>query len=200
MRFLKKKVQLKPDFLDKNNNDILKYKADDQSTTSEIIESESENSSGGIQEVILAMRKPRQKPTCPNGNSKNIVKNYGRALCAFATSSIAAPYIHNIMTENDFFVDIQIFGDYIKTKKEKINSIESLKELLIASEKDEQNTCFYKQIFQKVSIIFLKYFSVNWIFSGRLMHKRAHLDFRFKMLRRIQNPEYFTYLRTPFRS
>jgi len=84
----------------------------------------------------------------------------------------------------------------MKEKKETTNSMESLRKLLIEEEGDTQLDVVTKAVFKEVSIIFMKYFAVNWIFSGKLVHKTAHLKFRFKMLRRIKNPEYFTYLKT----
>jgi len=85
---------------------------------------------------------------------------------------------------------------YIRERKEKVNSIDSLKRLLIVMEGDTPEEQEYKLLFKDVSIIFLKYFSANWIYGGKLMHKKDHLRFRFKMLRRIQDPEHFTYLKS----
>jgi len=56
----------------------------------------------------------------------------------------------------------------------------------------------FKRLFQVISEIFIKYFSVNWIFDSKVQYKQAHLKFRFKILRRIQNPELFTYLQMDY--
>jgi len=48
-----------------------------------------------------------------------------------------------------------------------------------------------KIIFKELSEIFLKYFAVNWIFSGKSSNKISLLKSRFEMLRRVQNPMQF---------
>jgi len=197
MSFLKKKIQLKhaktlSTKVNKDSDINVKIEPSIADTT----DSESA-SSPNVQEFLLPMRKPRQKPACPEGNSKNIVKNYGKALCSFASSNIAVIYVEGIVSKKGYkSVKTCNFMSYIKGKKESINSIESLRKLLIAEENDAEEIKAYKDIFKEVSVTFLKYFAVNWIYGGKLMHKNAHLKYRFKMLRRVQNPEFFTYLKT----
>lgn len=193
MRFLKKKIQLKPDAQERQNtSSSIDVKLED--TT---IETKLEETSG-TREFLLPMRKPRQKPSCPNGNSKNIVKNYGKALCAFSASDIAIPYLESIVAKRGYqnLIEIPGFVGFIKGQKESVNSIESLRRLLVGNKNDAEEVLAYKIIFKELSTIFLKYFAVNWIFGGKLTHKNAHLKYRFKMLRRIQDPENFTYLKT----
>jgi len=145
----------------------------------------------------LPIRKPRQKNASPEGNSKNIVKNYGKALCAFGSSAIAIPYLNSIIAKNGYDkIKVKEFANYIKEKKDSVNSIESLRRVLVPESGDSEEEIIYKKLFKELSIIFMKYFSVNWIYSGKLLHKTAHLKFRFKIMRRIQNPEHFTYLKT----
>ena len=50
----------------------------------------------------------------------------------------------------------------------------------------------FKMGFQEMSIIFLKYFGVNWVFNGKISYKQIHLESIPKMLRRVKYPEYFT--------
>jgi len=188
MRFLKKKIEGKHKAL------LDEEKLPNKETQ---IKLEETNSEDQHQEFPLPMRKPRQKRSHPEGDSKNIIKNYGKALCSFASSSMAIPYLETTISKRGYKnVNIKEFMAYIKVKKESINSIESIRRLLIVSQEDDTINAAYKSIFQDISIIFLKYFAVNWIYNGKLMHKSAHLKFRFKMLRRIQNPEHFTYLKT----
>jgi len=126
-------------------------------------------------------------------SSKTIVKNFGKAMCAFAASELAMPYLKQIVEQGANV--IKSFQMYIKKKKNGVDSIESLRSLLLIGRGDGEEVMLYKKIFQEVSIIFIKYFSVNWIFQGKMAHKQAHLRARFKMLRRVQNPEYFTYFK-----
>ncbi len=190
-RGIKRKIRIKQEEDDCMNDEEMS-----SSTAPEMIVKVESTPSGSL-ECILPMRKPRKKTSCPEGHSKNIVKNYGKALCAFASSNIAIPYLQNIASKHGFSSHIvEGFIMYIRERKEKVNSIESLKRLLIVMDGDSREEQEYKVLFKEISIIFLKYFSANWIFSGKLMHKKDHLRFRFKMLRRIQDPEHFTYLKS----
>lgn len=196
MSILKKKVQL-------YQASKTPEKASADSKTFEeapIVKVEAKNSdSPQTEEYLLPTRKPRQNKPCPEGNSKNIVKNYGKVLCAFASSTLAVPYLERIVEKKyKGLVDINEFMNHIKEKKERTASIESIRNLLVETAQDTNEEIIYKQLFKETSIIFLKYFCVNWIYSGRLLHKNAHLKFRFRMLRRVQNPEHFTYLKTTF--
>jgi hypothetical protein len=126
-------------------------------------------------------------------NSKNIVKNYGKAMCSFASSELALPYLKRINSNNE--INLETFQDHIHKKRDLIDSIDSLRCLLLITKSDDEISIGFKRVFQEISIIFIKYFSVNWIFQGKMSHKQAHLRARFKMLRRIKNPQHFTYFK-----
>ena len=206
MPFLKQKIQLKQRLIsdDEEADGETRPRVNSEATTQSSLNEASnldQVDSTAVHEFLLPMRKPRQKPTCPKGHSKNIVKNYGKALCAFASSHLAVPYLENMIEKNDYStIEVVLFAEYIKEKKAQVNNIESLRRLLIVDNDDDDEMSVYKKLFKEISIIFLKYFSVNWIYSGRLKHKDAHLKFRFNMLRRVQNPEKFTYLKAIVKS
>jgi len=128
-------------------------------------------------------------------STKNIVKNYGKAICSFACSDIGKPYLQSVLEKNKIQQKQKEFIAYICKVKESIDSIQSFRSLLLITENDPEDMIAYKKAFAAIGEIFIKYFSVNWIYSGRITHKDTHLKFRFKMLRRIQNPEFFTYLK-----
>jgi hypothetical protein len=199
MRFLKKKIALRKadpeDQVDlRKLSDDFQVKEEDNSEDSFIRKIEDNLP---VTESALPLRGPRKTHTPPTADSKNIVKNYGKALCSFASSKLALPYIESLVSKKGYeAVNIKKFMEDIKQKKESTNSMESLRRLLMENSDDNEETRECKRLFKEVSIIFMKYFSVNWIFNGKLVHKHAHLKFRFKMLRRIQNPQHFTYLKT----
>jgi len=62
-------------------------------------------------------------------------------------------------------------------------------------QEDSKEVAAVKRGFAEVGEVFIKNFSVNWAFHSRVFHKEAHLKFRYKMLRRVRNPELFTYLK-----
>ena len=138
--------------------------------------------------TVSSVKKDQSKPS-----SKNIVKNFGKAMCSFATSSLALPYLESINKDVEFCQTD--FQTHMGRKMRTIDSLNSLRSLLYIDKKDTETVATFKKVFQRTSIIFIKFFSVNWIFQGKMSHKRAHLDARFKMLRRVKNPEYFTYFK-----
>jgi len=210
MRFLKKKVNLVKSFEDESDcesccgahTEHTEPETETQTQLPSPIETVGAQCSSPISAIIMeeypiAKRKPRQNASSPHADSKNIIKNYGKAMCSFASSQVSLMYLKTIVKENSFeFISIPGFMSYIKEKKSETKSIESIRKLLVINEGDSKEIATYKKIFKEVSVVFLKYFAVNWIFGGRLYHKIAHLKFRFKMLRRIQDPENFTYLRS----
>lgn len=126
-----------------------------------------------------------------------IVRNYAKALCSFAYSEMAVPYLLIIIKENfPGQVELDEFQKCIKDKKGKTASIPSLRKLLMEEDKDNSKERAYKRMFTEISIIFIKFFAVNWIFSGKVKYRLEHLKYRHKMLRRIRNPEFFTYLKS----
>jgi hypothetical protein len=127
-------------------------------------------------------------------STKNIVKNYGRAITNFILSPLARIYLEEYIKKDFKKVDQTKFLQYISERRGTLDCMERLKRFLIVTDNDTSEEVSYKEIFKKIAEIFIKYFSVNWIFSSKLTYKQAHLDFRFKLLRRLRNPELFTYM------
>jgi hypothetical protein len=123
---------------------------------------------------------------------KNLVKNYGRAICSFINSKISDTYITSAARERG--VNVKSFKDFIYNKKDFLDGIDTFRAMLVAGPEDSDLIKLYKKLFQIMAATFIKYFSVNWIFDSKIAHKDVYLKYRFKMLRRIQAPEYFTYL------
>jgi hypothetical protein len=140
-------------------------------------------------------RKRRRAKAKPIAGVKNVVKNYGKAMCSFACSDIATLYLIPILKEEK--INRQEFIAWVQNHKERVDSIESLRATLLPDEDENEEVAGYKRAFQKISIVFLKYFCINWIYSGKLTHTQTHLMFWHKMQRRVQNPELFTYLQNP---
>ena len=198
MRFLKNKVRLIQDSLEGRDFESVSTQEFKPLDVVQLLSIQPEtNKSESFHVSLLPMRRPRQKPTSPSAYSKNIVKNYGKALCSFACSRIALPYFEAFIDKKKLHsIRAPDFTEYIKSKKERLTNIESLRRLLIIDSEDSLEISDYKTLFKELSITFLKCFSVNWIFTGKLTHKLAHLQYRFKILRRVRDPEHFTYLKT----
>jgi len=125
--------------------------------------------------------------------TKNIVVNYGKAITSFALSELAAPYLKPFL-EQEQIKSVE-FIQFAKKARQRITGIEGFRSvILINPAKDGAKNTACKRILIKAGEIFIKYFSVNWIIHGRLAHKLTYLKYRFKVLRRLQNPALFTYM------
>jgi len=203
MRYLKKKVQLRQE--SSSNNEQNKDKLDallvkTEPDTESIDTASLSRNSSTVKEYALPLRKSRQTVTSSDEDSKNIIKNYGKALCSFAASKMAVPYLKAIIIKKNFHtIQAEQFISFIREQKDVVNNIESLRGLLIVGQDDSEVLKMFKDLFKEISVVFLKFFAVNWIYNGRLKHKKAHMKYRFSMLRRVRNPEHFTYLKTSAR-
>jgi len=126
-------------------------------------------------------------------STKTVVKNYGKAIASFAISQVAVPYLTPFLMREK--IKASDFVEYVTKAKETIEGIDTFRALLLIKENDNDQVAAYKRVFQEIADVFINYFSVNWIYSGRMTNKKIHLKLRFKMLRRIRNPELFTYLK-----
>lgn len=219
MRFLKKKLARAQELFllnEKNQSESIKQEESSPTTIKQEfspispIEQVIKIETNVLTELSEFSPKPLRKKASPKANSKlqspqsdrplrgatsakNIIKNYGRALANFAASDLASSYLTKLAEQEK--IKEKEFRKYISSKKKQARCIKGLRDLLLITEDDSQMTVAYKKIFRELSIIFMKFFSVNWIFGGKLCDKKIHLKYRFKILRRIQNPEFFTYLK-----
>jgi len=130
------------------------------------------------------------KPKRSLGN--NVMKNYAGAMIHFARSSIAEPYLAKTSAIQE--MSIYTFREILRMKRKNTNCIKRFRKLLLIEDKDSQQARLFKCLFQEACKVFLKFFSVNWIYNSRLSEKSKYLKYRLKLLRRVQNPENFTYL------
>ena len=154
------------------------------------------------------MKRPRQKTAkrnlkkaSPKNNirdskreCKNITKNYGKAIATFALSANANLYLEKLAREHE--IDVEEFRCFMSNKKETIDSIGSFRDLLTPDFCcDDSREIRFKSVFRDIAEIFVRDFAVNWIFNSKSQYKTALLNCRFKMLRRVRNPEGFTFLK-----
>jgi len=125
--------------------------------------------------------------------AKNIVKNYGKAIATFACSNLAEPYLDEHLQEQG--ISLNDFISYATTAKKAIENIDSFRNVLLIKDQDSEKEVACKKVFQHIGEVFIKNFSANWIYNTKIVHKLTYLKYRFKMLRRLRNPEFFTYLK-----
>ena len=205
MSILKRKIRLLPATDELEDNDYFEVKKEETVSTSTL---ESQSTIPCRKSKSQKLRVTEESPAMhliQEGSSNiitgaKIIRNYAKALCAFAHSTMAMPYLVSIMDKNfTSNQEIEGFKKFIKQKKRNIGSIESLKVLLIVKSNDTKKEQIYKELFSEISVVFLKFFAVNWLFSGKVKHRLEHLKYRHKMLRRVQNPELFTFLKGSLR-
>jgi len=124
--------------------------------------------------------------------SINIMKNYCRGIINFVLSPIALKYLNPLLHTHE--IDPETFRKFIRSRKSKINCIKQLRKALLPVQEDTLAISILKVIFKEITIVFLKFFAPNWIYNSKISDKYAHLKYRFKILRRVRNPEHFTYL------
>ena len=122
---------------------------------------------------------------------KNLTKNYGKAICNFILSEAGSCYLEEILAELN--ISKPEFLHYIKEKKKDLNGINEFRALLVTEPSDTEQSHRFKAAFQRLGVIFIKYFSVNWIYSSKMLYKLDYVKCRNKLLRRIQNPQSFSF-------
>jgi hypothetical protein len=124
--------------------------------------------------------------------TKNISVNYGKAIISFAISHVALPYLGEYF--EDFSDDYNRFINFLKDCRKKLKGMHTLKAILGEEKGDSDDIIEFKRIFRMIGETFIKYFSINWIAHSKLTEKLIYLKYRYKMIRRIRNPELFTYI------
>ena len=133
-------------------------------------------------------KSPPKKTPC-----ENIIKNYGRALTNFALSPLAVPYLTTILPKSGS--NRTAFLSFIRKKKKSANCIRKLREMFPSGVNQGTPNYAEKLAFQELCVVFIKSFCVNWLWNSKIDDKTTHLAYRFKILRRIKNPDHFTYLK-----
>lgn len=129
------------------------------------------------------------KRTRKNTSTINIIKNYGRAAVSFGLSKTGKSYLTSLVTE--YKIDISTAYNFLNNIKCQIKGLHTFKRFILPQQEDSSEIAVLKHIFRKLCEIFLKCYSVNWIFNSKLSRRIVHLNFRFKLLRRVRNPQMF---------
>jgi len=93
--------------------------------------------------------------------TKDLLKNYGKAICSFAISELAHPYLLPIVEKER--VELKGFTEFVFNIKENIDSITTFRAVLLVEESDSREVKAHKKMFAAMGEVFIKYFSVNWI-------------------------------------
>jgi len=188
MRFLKQKIQRSAEL-----KKLAHYKSDPDFQLKEL-----SISSPSTPSPSPHLKKEYTKSPCSDherrrGPCENIIKNYSRAMTNFAMSPLAMPYLSKILPDSGS--NSTTFKNFIKKKKRSVNCIKKLRDILPTEANKNASNYAEKKAFQALCIVFIKFFAVNWLFNSKVDNKETHLAYRFKILRRVKDPNRFTYLK-----
>src|SRR4051794_2457375 len=113
-----------------------------------------------IEEPGMLVDQPQKKTT--ELSVKNLIKNYGRAIVSFADSALSDPYLLDFSSKY-----VEEFRTFIRKKKFAIVGVENFKSLILPSKLDNSRVMNFKMLFKQLAIVFIKYFSVNWIYNSK---------------------------------
>jgi len=126
------------------------------------------------------------KKGCYNPNlSRNITSIFFKAICNFMISGPSLPYLQPaLLKENVQFDEFYDFVNQVKIERSRlIDFISALKPHM--NDSDKILAC--KRTMKLMTIVFVKYFSLGWIFQEQEGFKMPFLKMRFKLLKRIRN-------------
>lgn len=125
-------------------------------------------------------------------SQRTIMKNYSRAIFNFAISTVALSSLDGIFSAHQ--INGQNFREFVTNRDLNLDSITNLRNLLFVRRADSQEIMNIKRVFKEMCMIFLKTFSLNWILQSKIENKGAHIKYRSKMIRRVNNPRLFAQL------
>lgn len=120
--------------------------------------------------------------------TKNIPKNYGKAILSFIQKNIQK-YIYIIkpilqrgkLTISDLLL-------HIKKHKKEVNSINYLKEMW--GYQDQSNPIL--KCIRILSYVFMRKHCLSYIFNSRVKNYSTHIKYRKRIIEGIENPSEFT--------
>jgi len=136
-----------------------------------------------------SIKKPVGRKPIKNKNFiKNVDLTFIKAILAFANSHLSLPYVKNLLQQEN--IKFTEFTSFIGQCQERAsNGLQAFRQILIIDETtDDDKMISLKRIFKALSEIFILEHSLNWISQSRLTYKEEYVNYRLKMLQKIQNP------------
>jgi hypothetical protein len=121
-----------------------------------------------------------------SGKTRRIIKNLLRGIIDFIISDISLPYLEQIKRRDGDEFNVSTFQEFFSIQKEYIYDLKDFRKLIVVVDGETGQEAIYKKVCQKISVVFLKYFAVNWLYQTKHNHKKTYLKLRFKLLRVIQ--------------
>lgn len=130
-------------------------------------------------------KKNKIKKAKPQKNeTKNIPKNYGKAIVSFIENN--KELVKRVLSKFSSMTYIS-FMNILRARKNKINSIADLRSFWLESDDDE-----FPKIARILSNVFLRHFSLEYIFNSRISNFSGHVKYRARLIEALRDPEHFT--------
>ena len=141
----------------------------------------SEDQAEASQEEIVEKVVPVQKVT--KNETKNIPKNYGKAIISFIEK-----YKDIVMKIcSDLDVPFEDFYSDMMEYKKTINTISDLRKLWTEYK--------YAQCMRIVSCLFLRKYSLSYIFNSRICNFKSHIKYRQRLIEAVSDPHGFRHIK-----
>lgn len=112
--------------------------------------------------------------------TKNISKNFGKAILSFAKSN--TNFVKKLFIK--YGVDKQTLITYIKKARKNLNSLQDLREMWGADdEKDNMKKCL-----RILSHYFMRKYCLRYIYNSRIRSVSAHTKYRHRLMEGMSKP------------
>ncbi|CAD8062212.1 unnamed protein product [Paramecium sonneborni] len=132
-----------------------------------------------------SFRISRKKKTSKVNDTKNITKNYSKAIISYIFNN---PELVQKMMSKQRYVD---FVNFLKNKKNQMTNIKQLRDLWVDGGKNAE----FNRVFRIISQQFLKTQAVSYVYNSRISNTQWHLKYRFNLLRALKEPENFKFIK-----
>ena len=119
-------------------------------------------------------------------DTKNIPKNYLKAINSFIKSS---PYTKTVIRENN--VSESNLRMNMKRLELRGNSIQTLRKMWGSENMNNKG----RKCIRILSYIFMRKYSLSYIFNSKVKNYRTHLKYRKKLIEGIENPISFNHIK-----
>ncbi|CAK89797.1 unnamed protein product (macronuclear) [Paramecium tetraurelia] len=138
--------------------------------------------------IRLSIQKRKGFSSQEQKDTKNIPKNYCKAIITFATKHQAL--CHQILGDQ---LKVVKFLERITVYKKKLMNIRIFSGLLSQSEDPTEEE--FNQTFRILSRIFVKKYAINYIFNSKIVQHNWHLQYRQQIYKGIKNPKNFSHIK-----
>ncbi|CAD8101210.1 unnamed protein product [Paramecium sonneborni] len=139
-------------------------------------------------QVKLNIQKRKGMSLQEQKDTKNIPKNYCKAIITFASKNQAL--CQQILGDQ---LKVVKFLERITVYKQKLINIRIFSGLLTQSEDPEEEE--FNQTFRILSRIFVKKYAINYIFNSKIVQHNWHLHYRQQIYKGIKNPKNFSHIK-----